>query len=91
MTHCRCLENDAAAAQLQAMRLQWLEQELQHLSDSSSASVDSRLISAAKVLKSQQQDVETFKQQCSSLSQAKSSFVLCAWSCRLQRRVIFDE
>ncbi len=53
---------------LQLQRLQWLEQE--HTLRGNSSDVDSRLISAAKVLKAQQNDVHALQEQNAILSMA---------------------
>jgi hypothetical protein len=64
----RCSENELSAAVLQLQRLQWLEQE--HTLRGNSSDVDSRLISAAKVLKAQQNDVHALQEQNAILSMA---------------------
>jgi hypothetical protein len=56
---------------LQVQRLQWLEQG-QHLPGDSS-DVDARLISAAKVLKAQQSDLQALQQQSELLSKVSAS------------------
>ncbi len=67
------LENDLAAAQTHGRLVQWLEEEMQHYTDGgSSSSVDPRLISAAKVLKAQQREVASFKEQSNHLSQVSA-------------------
>ncbi len=58
-------------------QLQWLEQELHHATEGGGGgAVDARLISAAKVLRMQQQEVEGFKEQSNRLSQASAGVVV---------------
>jgi hypothetical protein len=66
--HRSCLQNELSAAALQAQQLQWLQQ-----AQDSTCDVDARVISAARVLKAQQDELQALKQQGELLSQARAN------------------